>query len=168
MSALEPARVIDPPKGVTIFGREPAMVVGFIEALLALALSFAAFISGEQAALVMAVVSAAAGFYVGYATKDVGLARVIGLIKAVVALAAGFGFAMSDSQQGALMAAVAVGFSLINRDRTSPVADPVDPSPQQVTPVLPTEDVASQLIPGTLPTSSQTFDPHIDDDYSGR
>lgn len=121
-----------PNKAVTIFGREPAIWVGLIEAALVLTLSFTAFISSEQTALVMAVVTAAAGFYVGWATKDVGLARVIGLIKAVTALLVGFGFNLTDAQNGAILAFVSVGFALINRDRTSPVADPVDPSPQQV------------------------------------
>ncbi len=154
-----------PSKAITIFGREPAMWVGLIEAALVLGLSFAAFISSEQVALVMAAVTAAAGFYVGWATKDVGLARVIGLIKAVTALLVGFGFSLTDAQNGAVLAFVSVAFALINRDRTSPVADPSDPSPQQVVPTLPTEDVAEALIPGVLPASSQTFDPHIDDDY---
>lgn len=152
-----------PNKAVTIFGREPAMWVGLIEAALVLALSFTAFISSEQTALVMAVVTAAAGFYVGWATKDVGLARVIGLIKACTALLVGFGFALTDAQNGAVLAFVSVAFALINRDRTSPVADPIDPSPQQVTPMLPTNDVADKLPLGHPAQEYDTFGAPITD-----
>lgn len=165
MSAIQPTAVLDPPRAVTIFGREPAAWVGLIEAILAVLVAFALGISQETFGPILAVVSAAAGVYTAWATKDTMLGVIVGLAKAVIGLTAVCGLTLTDQQVAGVIALTAVTVGFFQRTQTSPVAAPVDPSPQQVVPVLPTEDVAAAIIPGTLPASSQTFDPHVDDDY---
>lgn len=114
-------------KSPTIFGREPAVVVGFIEAALAALMSFGAlnFIGvndAETLGLVMAVVSAVLGLYVAYVTRDTLLAYVITAFKSGTALAAVYGLDLSAQQSAMVIAAVTAGFSLYQRTQTSPVA----------------------------------------------
>lgn len=141
--------VIDAPKGVLIFGREPASVLSGVEALLTLLITFGIGkglgISQEIYAPVLALVSAGIGIYIAHATKDTGLAYYLGGVKAVVALVAAYGFTITDAQLGALLAAVTVAVGMFNRQATTPVAKPADPSPVQVTPVPATADVVADV-----------------------
>jgi Na+/H+ antiporter NhaC len=108
-----------------IFGREPAVIVGTIEAALVLLLSFGLFdLTQDTIGLIMAVVTAAFGLYLAYVTSETLLAGVLGLIKAVLALSAVYGFALSVEQTGALLAFVSVGFALFQRTQTSPLNTP--------------------------------------------
>lgn len=137
------------PKGVTIFGREPATVLGFIEATLALAISFgvgqALGVSQEFYGPFIALVSAAIGAYTAWATKDTGLSYVTGFVRAGVALLAVYGFTITDAQLGTLLAFVTVVVAFWTRTQTSPVAFPAEPSPAQVVPVPATEDVKADI-----------------------
>lgn len=141
--------VLDAPKGITIFGREPASVLSGIEALLTLVIAFGL---GQGLGIdqnfygpFIALVSAGIGAYIAYATKDTGLGYYLGFVKAAVAMVAVYGFTITDAQLGALLAVVTVGVGLFNRQATSPVAAPADPSPQQVTPVPATADVVADV-----------------------
>ncbi len=119
---------------VLLGGREPAAWVGLIEAVLALLVVFAIGVNPESAVLIMAVVSALAGLYTAWATKDTALGAILGLSKATISLVAYYGLTLTDGQQGALMAIVPVLFGFWQRTQTTPVADPVDPSPTQTVP----------------------------------
>lgn len=48
----------------TIFGREPALVLGLVQALIALGVGFGLKLSAEQITLIMVAVTAAASFVV--------------------------------------------------------------------------------------------------------
>ncbi len=111
---------------VKIFGREPAAVVGLIEALLALVLAFnlVGELSPERVAAIVAAVTAALGFYTAYVTEDTVLGATVGLVKAVLTLAVGFGLALTTEQTGALIALVTVMTGLFQRTQTSPLAEP--------------------------------------------
>ncbi|EKA62265.1 pCQ3_59 [Janibacter hoylei PVAS-1] len=128
------------PRALTILGREPAAWVGLVEALLALLVVFTLGVSAESAVLIMAVVSALAGVYTAWTTRDTALGAIVGLAKASISLAAYYGLDLSVGQQGALMALVPVLLGFWQRTQTAPVSDPVDPSPAQVVPV--TDDTA--------------------------
>lgn len=104
-----------------ITGREPAAVVGLIEAAIALAVAFGLGWSPEQVALTMAAVTAAGGVYVAWATRDTLLGAVVGLTKAVLALAIGFGLHIGPEQTAAIVAFVTVLGGFFNRTQTSPV-----------------------------------------------
>jgi hypothetical protein len=104
-----------------IFGREPAAIVALIEAILALALAFGIGLTTETLGATMAVVTAAAGLYVAWSTRDTLLGATVGLIKSALILAACYGLTLSDQQSAALIALVVVAFGLFNRQVTSPV-----------------------------------------------
>jgi len=132
-------------KSIKIFGREPAVWVGVIEAFLAVLLSFGIGITDTSYGPIMAVVVALGGFVTALGTKDTLLGALIGLIKAGVVLVAVYGVTLSEQQQGSIIAAVSVLFAFYQRTQTSPIADPVDPSPAQVVPVPAPADVQDGL-----------------------
>lgn len=146
---LSSPAVLNYPKGVTIFGREPASILSGIEAVLTLIITFGVGqglgISQEFYGPFIALVSAGVGAYIAWTTKDTGLGYYLGAVKAGVALIAVYGFTITDAQLGALLAVVTVGVGLFNRQATTPVAKPADPSPTQVVPVPPTEDVVADV-----------------------
>lgn len=112
-----------------IFGREPAMIVGFIESALVLLLTagllkFVGINNQEEVGIVMAVVSAVLGVYVAYVTSETLLAAVIGLVKAAVALAAVYKLNITLDQTAALIAFVTMAISFWQRGQTSPLQTP--------------------------------------------
>ena len=120
-----------------IFGREPAVIAGTVEAGLVLLLSFGLFnLTQDTIGLIMAVVTAALGLYVAYVTSETLLAAVLAFIKAALALSAVYGFSLSVEQTGALLAFVSVAFGFYQRTQTSPL---VNPSFQKIAP----DDVAT-------------------------
>jgi hypothetical protein len=108
-------------KTITIFGREPVVWVGLIEAALVLALSFFHFMTTQQLSLVMAVVTALSGCYVAYATHETMLGFIVGLAKSCVALGVGFGLAITDTQSAAVLSFVYLAAAFFNRTQTSPI-----------------------------------------------
>jgi hypothetical protein len=108
-----------------IFGREPAVIVGTIEAGLVLLLSFGLFnLTQDTIGLIMAVVTAGLGLYVAYVTSETLLAAVLAFIKAALALSAVYGFSLTIEQTGALLAFVSVAFGFYQRTQTSPLPQP--------------------------------------------
>lgn len=130
----------DAPRAALLLGREPAAWVGLIEATIALLVVFALGVTTESAVLIMAAVSAAAGLYTAWATKDTALGAILGLAKAAISLAAYYGLQLTIEQQGALMAIIPVVFGLFQRTQTTPIGDPIDTSPQQVVPIVDVDD----------------------------
>lgn len=107
-----------------IFGREPAAVVGLIEAALVLATAIGLDWSTTQVALVSACASALLGVYVAFATHDTLLAAVVAGTKAVLALLIGFGVPVSAELVAAIIGFISVALALFNRTQTFPSADP--------------------------------------------
>lgn len=109
----------------TIFGREPAAVVGIIEAVLVMFLTFGWFnLSQETVGLIMAVVTTALGVWLAYVTHHTVLGALTGLAKAVLALAAVYGFALTDAQTGAVIALITMIVGFWHRTQTSPAMFP--------------------------------------------
>ena len=122
-------------KAVTIFGREPVAWLGLLESALLVLVAFGIGVTQETFGPIFAVVTAAFGVYTAWATRDTMLGVIVGLFKSLIILAAVYGLAISDEQTAALVAVVTMVVSFWQRTQTSPVADPVDPSPAQVVPV---------------------------------
>ena len=117
-------------KAQTIFGREPAVWVGLIEAALAFLSSVVLHLSQGQVGAVMAVVTALFGVYTAWATKDTLLGYLVGLIKAVLALFLGFGIhLLSPEQAASLIGLVTVALAFYQRTQTSPVGVPLPANP---------------------------------------
>ncbi|NUP03553.1 MAG: hypothetical protein HOW59_37085 [Nonomuraea sp.] len=126
--------IVDAPRAVRIFGREPAALLGIIEALLAALVAFGLGVTNESSGLIAAVISLAIGAYSAWATKDTLLGVLTGLAKAIVALVVYYGVTLTAEQIGAIVTLVPVFVGFWQRTQTTPVAAPVDPSPTQVTP----------------------------------
>ena len=105
-----------------IFGREPAVIVGLVEGILAAVVTLSIGLDAEHAALIVAVVTALGGVLTGWATTDTRLGVVTGLTKALLALVVGFGLHIADSTQGALLALIPLVFMFVQRAGTSPAA----------------------------------------------
>lgn len=114
---------------MTIFGREPAAIVGAIQAFLALAISFG-WLSGigistqNDLAIVMAVVAAGSAVYMAWATNESLLAPVIEAFKALLALGAIYGLHLSNDQTGLAVAAITSILALYQRGKVTYLSDP--------------------------------------------
>ena len=116
----------------TIFGREPAVWVGLIESGLTVLLAFGLGINSETYGYWLALALAVGGAVQAWLTKDTLLSALMGVFKAGLVLVTVYWVSLSEQQTGALLAAAAMFLAVVIRDRTTPVARPLDPSPQQV------------------------------------
>jgi hypothetical protein len=101
--------------------KEPAVFVGVVEAVLAVAVVFDLFgLTAEKSALLVGAVNAALGLGLALVTKTPSLAVFTGFAKATLAVAVGYGLTLTEAQTGALLAAVAVVAGYFLRTQTSP------------------------------------------------
>lgn len=128
---------------LTILGREPAALIGFIEALLALAGTQLFGWSNEQVGTVVAVTAAILGLYTAVVTHDTLLGVAVGLLKAVVIAAIGFGAHISAEQTGLLVAVTTTAISLFQRTQTSPIGFEGATAVVSAPPAGPAADVAA-------------------------
>lgn len=105
----------------TIFGREPAFWIGLIEAILAFVLSLDLFsLSQDTLGIIMAVVTAAFGFYTAYVTHQTLLGVGVGLAKALIALLVVFNLNVSVDTSATLIALVTIALGAFNRTQATP------------------------------------------------
>lgn len=131
-----------------IFGREPALIGGAVEAVLALFVSFGmlAFIGINDAqgeSVVMAVVYTGLGLYVAIVTKDTLLGYVLAAAKAVIALLAFYKYDLSQEQIATLLAALSMALGFAHRTQTGPAE-------------LPSADVSQHSV--DIPPSGEVID----------
>jgi hypothetical protein len=92
---------------MTIFGREPAVILGLVAAVVQLVSATAFPLTPDQQGVINAVAVALAGVITAFAVStDAGFAAVAGLVKAVIALALAFGLDLSPDLQSAIMVVV--------------------------------------------------------------
>lgn len=109
-----------------IFGREPAAVVGVIEALLAMLLTFGLFdLDQNRVAVIVATVSALFGLLAAWATKDTLLAALVGFAKAALVLAAAYGLSLTDAQTAAVITTITIVGGFYLRAKTAAVTTPI-------------------------------------------
>jgi hypothetical protein len=115
-----------------IFGHEPAWYTGLFEVALVLLLSFHTLgLTADSVAAIMAVVTAAFGFYTAWVTKDTLLGVGVGLLKAMIALAAAYKFNFSADQVAGIIGLASVLLAGFQRTQTSAVAKPnLNPNPK--------------------------------------
>lgn len=116
--AVSKAPAQSAPRKALLLGRNPAALLGLIEAVLALVGGFWTGLDAEHVSLIMAVLAAGFSLYTAFATKETTLAVIIGLIKAVIALGIGYGLHITQDQTGLLIAVVTTAFGLINHQLT--------------------------------------------------
>lgn len=113
-------------KNFKLFGQEPAALVGVVEAILALLLSFGLFkLDQDTVAAIVAAVSAGLGLLAAWATKDTLLTALVGFAKAALVLAAAYGLSLTDSQTGSLIAAITITGGFYLRSKTSSTETPI-------------------------------------------
>lgn len=107
-----------------IFGREPALVLAFIAALVQLASAFWFDLSGDQQGYLNGAVAALVGLATAWSVARDRLApAVLGAAQALLALAVAFGLSWSAEQQSVIMAFVATAVAMFVRTQvTAPVA----------------------------------------------
>ncbi len=111
---------------VRIFGREPAVIVGLIQAVLALVVSFGWLagigIKGQvELGLFMAVLIGVLDLYVAYVTRRTLLAGAIAVFKAAVAFVAIYGWQLTTEQTGQAIAVITFALALIHQSQTEPL-----------------------------------------------
>lgn len=100
--------------------REPAVWLGLVESVLAVAVVFNIGLTTQLSVILMAVVSAVIGVITAILTRDAMLAVLLGLIKSLIALAAYFGWNWSEVQVQTIMTVVPLALALFNRTQTTP------------------------------------------------
>jgi len=103
-----------------IFGREPALIVSSISAVLSLIVTFNIGLSGEQAGATVAVISAVFGAIAAAATRPIAPAAFTAVVAAGAALLAAYGLNVSAETVGATNAVVLAVLALLTRGQVSP------------------------------------------------
>lgn len=109
---------------VKIFGREPALILGFIAAAVQSLTAFGISVSPGVQTAVNAIAAAVVAIVSAIVLKDGALgAALMQLATAVMALVVGLGLDWSTERQGWVMALVAAGIALFTRTQvTAPVS----------------------------------------------
>jgi hypothetical protein len=120
---------------VKILGREPALVIGFIAALISLAgtLGFR-LLSPDQAGLWITVVNAVAAAATAWTVRPIAPAAFTYAVGALVALGASYGLSLAPETVTAINGLVIPTLVLLTRNQVSPVETAVtepslDPTP---------------------------------------
>lgn len=86
-----------------VFGREPAVLLGFVAIAVKLISAFWIDVTSDQQAWINAVAAALVGLIVAASTGDGLVAAILGLVQAALALAVGFGLHWSADQQAIVL-----------------------------------------------------------------
>jgi len=105
-----------------ILGREPALIVGVVNALIMLAGTMGfALLGADQAALWVALVNGISAAILAWVTRPISPAVFSQLIGAIVALVAGYGIELTAEFVFALNAAITPTLMFLTRGQVSPV-----------------------------------------------
>lgn len=105
-----------------IFGREPALILAFIAALIQVVSSFVLPLTTEQQSLLNGAAAALMGMITAVIVHDGVQAAVLGFIQGVLSVAVGFGLDVDPTKQSMIMALIAAALALWVRDRvTAPI-----------------------------------------------
>jgi hypothetical protein len=103
-----------------IFGREPALIVSTISAVLSLIVTFNVGLSGEQAGATVAIITALFGAIAAAATRPIAPAAFTAVVAAGAALLAAYGLDVSAETVGSTNAVVLAVLALLTRGQVSP------------------------------------------------
>jgi hypothetical protein len=102
--------------------REPALIIGAVSAALSLLVAINWHgLSSEQAALIVAAITAVGGVATAIATRPVAPAAFTALVAAVAALLAGFHYDLDPGTVAAVNGVVLAVLALITRHQVTPV-----------------------------------------------
>lgn len=120
-----------------LFGREPALWIGFIASALSLgtAVGFPGLSQFQVAAIVVGL-NALAALIMGIAVKPVGPAIFTNVIGALAAVGAAYGFTVPSETIGAVNFVVLAALSLLTRGQVSPTGATQAVAPPAAPPVV--------------------------------
>lgn len=108
-----------------LFRREPTLILQFVSSVLTVFVAVGLpNLSAEQAALIIAVITAGFAVVNAALVRPVAPAAFIGFIGAGAALLTGYGLEVSQEVVGAVTAAVVTLLALLARVQVTPVVDP--------------------------------------------
>lgn len=107
-----------------IFGREPALVLGLLQAALLAGVTFGLDLTAGQQGVITALAASAVGLYVAHKVeKDKLVPRVLGFVQAFVALAVAFGWDASPDTQGVVMTLAGAVVAMYTRTQVTASVD---------------------------------------------
>jgi hypothetical protein len=110
---------------VKIFGREPTLVIQTLGAILSVFVALGLpGLSVDQAAVIIAFLTAAVAAVNALAVRPIAPAAFIGLVAAGAVLLAAYGYHVPQSVLGAIQAAVVAILAFATRAQVTPVAAP--------------------------------------------
>lgn len=108
-----------------IFGREPAVVLGFISSVLSLFVAFGLGLTHEQSVTIIAVLSGLGGLAAAFMTVPRTPGVVMAAVSSLAAALAGFGLELGDQQVAALNFVILNAFALFGvRPQVTPDPEP--------------------------------------------
>lgn len=147
---------------VKLFGRQPALAIAIITSAILLAGTFGFhWLSGEQAGLWVAAISAAGAAATALVTRPVAPSAFAGLIGALVAVATAYGLTLSPETVAAINSFVVSLLAFLVYGQVSPISTPVtkastNPTPEAV--AAETGAITDEIEPepgdGTTPAGS--------------
>lgn len=109
-------------KSLTVFGREPALVLGAISAALSLAVTLGIGLTADQAGAWTAVIAGVFAVITALATRPIAPAAFTGLVTVVATLLAAYHFDVSAGTVAAVNGTVLAVLTLLTRGQVSPVS----------------------------------------------
>lgn len=103
-----------------IFGREPAVWIGAIEAVIAVVVAFNVGLDQQAATILITFIGIVGGGLTAWTTTNSHLSIVVTVFKALLVMAVGFGLTVTDAQIGLLAAVLVTIGALFNRTQNSP------------------------------------------------
>lgn len=99
---------------------EPTLILQFVSAALSLVVALGFGLTSDQAALIVAAITAVFGVVNAVMVRPIAPAAFTALVGALAALAAGFGFHLPDAVVAAVTGLVLTGLALLTRGQVSP------------------------------------------------
>lgn len=105
---------------MTIFGREPALVLDAVKVALVMAATFGLSVSSDQQVWIVAALAAGFGLVKAWKTRPVAVTAVTDFVTAAGVLAVGFGANLTQPQLASVVAFASVVTVLLQRSQVSP------------------------------------------------
>lgn len=120
---------------LTLFGYEPALIIGAISAALSLVVTLGLGLSTDQAGAWVAVISGVFAVVTAVMTRPIAPAAFTGLVTVAAALLSAYHFNANPGTVAAINVVVLAVLSLLTRGQVSPTTmrPPVSPAPAQTT-----------------------------------
>lgn len=138
---------------VKLFGKDPALVSAFLQAVVMAFVTFKLGVTPEQGALISVAVTALVGTYAAFAIKQNLLPAIVAGFQALAAVAVAYGLHLSPEESGALTAGLVGLLGLFLRTQADPKAGS-PAQPDSGTPQPTVEVNAPDLEPSSVATST--------------